>query len=141
MSKRLKILFLTIGILIILFLFVFLFFFGSKTISSNNQLTKNEKEYIANICNVVLSDNNCIENIKLMEQSSITFYVIEISDTNFINNNNNIKLYTLDTKFSIFPTMKYMPKQDKFTYFKDERKGKIYISTYSSETTELKSFI
>lgn len=141
MPKRLKILFLTIGILIILFLFVFFFFFGSKTISSNNQLTANEKEYIANICNVVLSDNNCIENIKLMEQSSVTFYVIEISDTNFINNNNNIKLYTLDTRFSIFPAIKYMPKQDKFTYFKDKRKGKIYISTYSSETTELKSFI
>lgn len=141
MTKRLKILFLSIGIVILLFLFVFFFFFGSKTISSNDKLTIKEKEYIENICNIVLSDENCIKNIKLLEQSSATFYVIEISDSNFINNNNNIEVYTLNNKFSIFPALKYMPKKDKFTYFKDEKNEKIYISTYSSETVELKPLI
>lgn len=68
MAKRLKILLCFVGITIALSLLVFYFFVGSKVISSNNQLTIKEKENIANICDIVLSDSSCINNIKLMEQ-------------------------------------------------------------------------
>ncbi len=45
----------------------------------------------------------------------------------------------IDTSFSLFLAAKYLPKEDRITYYKDDKK--IYISTYVSETPELHDFI
>ncbi len=139
MSKTVKILLAVFILFIGVFLFVFFFFWGSKTISCNRNLTNEEKQKICVICNINVSDAECIKSIKLMEQSASRFYLIEISDNDFSDNNKSIDLQKLDTSFSFFPASKYLPKQDKITYYKNGEK--IYISTYISETPELHAFL
>ncbi len=139
MCKIIKKLLIIFVLFIGIFLFIFFFFFGSKTISQNKNLTKEEKQKIAVICNINVSDVECIKSIKLMEQSAVRFYLVEISDNNFLDNNKNIDLHKLDTGFSFFPALKYLPKQGKITYYKSA--DKVFISTYTSETPELHDFI
>ena len=139
MSKTIKKLITVFVLFIGILLFVFFFFFGSQTISQNKNLTNEEKQKISVICNINLSDIECINSIKLMEQSATRFYLVEITDKNFSDNNKSIDLHKIDTSFSLFLAAKYLPKEDRITYYKDDKK--IYISTYVSETPELHDFI